>query len=119
MGVNIWEMYVFAGIYGLNQGSILALSRSFFGQMIPSGYESQFFGLYEITDKGSSWIGPMMVAIVSNISSMRWALVYILGFYIISIPLLYFGVDYERGLKMTKNVINDNEKENIKDNITN
>eukprot|EP00488_Nonionellina_sp_1-RS-2012_P003407 TRINITY_DN7234_c0_g1_i1.p1 TRINITY_DN7234_c0_g1~~TRINITY_DN7234_c0_g1_i1.p1 ORF type:complete len:108 (+),score=17.35 TRINITY_DN7234_c0_g1_i1:502-825(+) len=79
--VNIWEMYMFAAVLGFNQGSIHALSRSLFGLLVPSGYESQFFGLYEITDKGSSWIGPMMVAIVSNITSMRWSLIYVVGFF--------------------------------------
>ena len=51
-------------------------------QFTPHGYEAQFFGLYEITDKGSSWIGPLMFALVSNVATMRWALVYILFFYV-------------------------------------
>ena len=114
--VSIWEMYMFVAFFGFNQGSILALSRSLFGQFIPNGYESQFYGLYEITDKGSSWIGPMMVAVVSNISSMRWALVYIFIFYMLALPLLYFGVDYHRGVKQAKvDMANDENNDSSKD----
>ena len=100
--VNIWEMYLTVAVFGFHQGSIQALSRSMYGQFIPQGYESQFYGLYEITNKGSSWIGPMMVAWVSNFSSMRWALVYILIFYVLALPLLIFGVDYQRGIEQAK-----------------
>ena len=64
--VNIWEMYYLGALYGLNIGSVQSYSRSMFTLMIPKKRESQFFGLYEITDKGSSWIGPLMVAMVSN-----------------------------------------------------
>jgi UMF1 family MFS transporter len=45
-------------------GGSQALSRSLFSQMIPAGYEATFFGLYEITDRGTSWIGPLLFGLV-------------------------------------------------------
>ena len=48
-------------IKGLPLGAMQSYARSLFGQMTPSGYESQFFSFYEITDKGSSWMGPLVV----------------------------------------------------------
>ncbi len=53
-----------------------------------------------------------MVAFISNVTSMKWALVYIVIFYIFAIPLLYFGVDYERGIKQSKMKINQNDNTN-------
>jgi UMF1 family MFS transporter len=45
-------------------GGSQALSRSLFSQMIPVGHEATFFGLYEITERGTSWIGPLMFGLV-------------------------------------------------------
>ena len=45
-------------------GGSQALSRSLFSQMIPAGREASFFGLYEISERGTSWIGPLIFGIV-------------------------------------------------------
>ena len=74
--VNVWEMYLVGVIYGLNIGSIQSYSRSMFTLMIPPNRESEFFGLYEVTDKGSSWIGPLIIAVISNYWSLRWGIIY-------------------------------------------
>ena len=55
------ELLFVSVVYGLAYGVIASYSRSLFGQLIPPGYETQFFGLFEITDKGSSWMGPIVV----------------------------------------------------------
>jgi MFS transporter, UMF1 family len=58
------EIFVFGGFFGLMIGSVQSFSRSLFSCMIPSGFECVFFGLYEVTDKGSSWIAPLIAAAV-------------------------------------------------------
>jgi UMF1 family MFS transporter len=32
-----------------------------FSDLVIPGKEAEFFALYEITDKGSSWLGPLAV----------------------------------------------------------
>jgi UMF1 family MFS transporter len=32
--------------------------------MIPAGHEASFFGLYEITERGTSWVGPLIFGLV-------------------------------------------------------
>lgn len=49
---------------GLVLGGSQALSRSMFSQLIPKGKEAEYFGFYEISDKGTSWIGPLMFTLV-------------------------------------------------------
>ena len=49
-----------AAMIALVLGGSQALSRSLFSQMIPAGRESSFFGLYEISERGTSWIGPLI-----------------------------------------------------------
>ena len=78
---SIPEMYVFSFAMGINLGSIQSYARAVFAQLTPVGHEAEMFGLYEITDKGSSWIGPLVVAWVSDYADMRWALIYILCMY--------------------------------------
>eukprot|EP00486_Rosalina_sp_Unknown_P007267 CAMPEP_0201573684 /NCGR_PEP_ID=MMETSP0190_2-20130828/17678_1 /ASSEMBLY_ACC=CAM_ASM_000263 /TAXON_ID=37353 /ORGANISM="Rosalina sp." /LENGTH=359 /DNA_ID=CAMNT_0048000937 /DNA_START=246 /DNA_END=1325 /DNA_ORIENTATION=- len=97
--VHKGELYVFVFIYGLNWGSIQSYARSVFAYIVPIGKESQMFALYEITDKGSSWIGPLMVALITNISSIRWAIFYVSSFFLIAMPLLIWGVDLQQGMK--------------------
>ena len=47
------EIFVVTVYYGFFNGVIQSASRTCFCDIIPPGQESEFFGLYEITDKGS------------------------------------------------------------------
>ncbi len=47
-------------------GGSQALSRSLFSRMIPLGHEASFFGLYEISERGTSWIGPFLFGTVAR-----------------------------------------------------
>ena len=49
---------------GVVLGGSQALSRSLFSRVIPTGQEATFFGLYEISERGTSWIGPQVFAVV-------------------------------------------------------
>jgi MFS transporter, UMF1 family len=56
-----WAMgTVLATVLGGSQ----ALSRSLFSRMIPAGREATFFGLYEIAERGTSWIGTLVFGLV-------------------------------------------------------
>lgn len=39
-------------IFGFALGPIQSYSRSLYSMLIPQGHESEFFALYEISDKG-------------------------------------------------------------------
>jgi UMF1 family MFS transporter len=56
-------------------GGSQALSRSLFARMIPPRRETSFFSFYEISERGTSWIGPFLFGlIVSRTGSYRLAL---------------------------------------------
>ena len=97
--VHKFELYIFVFIYGLNWGSIQSYARSVFAYLVPVGKESQMFALYEITDKGSSWIGPLMVALITNVATIRWGMFYVTSFFVIAMPLLIWGVDLVKGMQ--------------------
>ena len=42
-------------VLALVLGGSQALSRSLFSQMIPAEHEAEYFGFYEISERGTSW----------------------------------------------------------------
>jgi UMF1 family MFS transporter len=54
------RFFVLGGGIGLVLGGSQALSRSLFSQLMPKGREGEYFGAYEISDKGTSWLGPLL-----------------------------------------------------------
>lgn len=52
--------FIAAGLVAVIMGGSQALSRSIFSLMIPKGREAEFFSLYEISDKGTSWMAPLI-----------------------------------------------------------
>jgi UMF1 family MFS transporter len=46
-----------------------------FSLFIPKGQEAGYFGLYEISERGSSWFGPLLFGLVVQFTgSYRWAI---------------------------------------------
>jgi UMF1 family MFS transporter len=104
---NFFQAYVMSGAIGLVLGGSQALSRSLFSQMIPTGRESSFFGIYEISERGTSWIGPIVFGTVAMLSdSYRPAILALIFFFVGGSILLYF-VDTERAIHEAGNVTPD------------
>ncbi|MED5406424.1 MAG: MFS transporter, partial [Pseudomonadota bacterium] len=78
------EMYVLAGVIGLVQGGIQALSRSMFSQMIPVEKNAEFFGFYNVVGKAAAVFGPLMMGLISHATGNPR-----LG--ILSVALLFFA----------------------------
>ena len=95
--VSQWEIFIFGFIFGLVVGSTQSYSRSLYAQLIPIGRETEFFSLYQITDRGSSWIGPAVLGIISNYTTIRWGLLYAILLLAIPLPIIYRYVDVEKG----------------------
>lgn len=69
---------------GIVLGGSQALSRSLFSQMIPAGKEGEYFGFYEISDKGTSWMGPLVFGISLQMTGQyQIAIVSVASFFVI------------------------------------
>ena len=74
---------------GLVLGGSQALSRSLFSQLIPRGREGEYYGFYEISDKGTSWLGPLAFGLVFQLtSSYRIGIVSLIVFFVVGGVLL-------------------------------
>jgi MFS transporter, UMF1 family len=60
-----WAMAV---LVGTCQGGIQALSRSFFGKLIPPNRSNEFYGFFDIFGKFAAVIGPALYAFVANMT---------------------------------------------------
>jgi len=90
-----WEMIVIACIFGAALGPMQGYSRVLFGLLIPEGQEASYFAIYQVTDKGSSFAGPLIVSVITqSAGSMRPALAYPLALVVLAIIILaMFDVD--------------------------
>ncbi len=72
-------------------GGTQALSRSLFSIYIPKSQEAEYFSFYEISEKGTSWIGPATFGIILEISkSYRLAVLSLILFFLLGLILLFF-----------------------------
>jgi len=56
-----WQFYLLAGVIGLVQGGVQALSRSLYTRLIPADQTAEFFGFYNMVGKFAAVIGPLLV----------------------------------------------------------
>ena len=78
-----------AAMIALVLGGSQALSRSLFSKMIPAGRESSFFGLYEISERSTSWIGPLIFGyVVAQTNSYRDAILSLIVLFLLGLIVL-------------------------------
>lgn len=92
------EMYALAVLFGSLYGSFQAYSRTVFATLVPVTQSARWFGLYSITDKSSSFVGPLLVAIVTNATGqVRHGFWLILGMMALALFVPLALVDMEKG----------------------
>ncbi|QKV72758.1 MFS transporter [Amycolatopsis sp. Hca4] len=75
---------------GLVLGGTNALSRSLFSQMIPAGKDAQYYSLYVVGERGTSWLGPLVFAGVGQATgSFRLAIVALVVFFAAGLVLVW------------------------------
>lgn len=62
------DFWILAILVGTSQGGIQAISRSYFGKLVPKEKANEFFGFYNIFGKFSAIMGPFMVGIVTQLT---------------------------------------------------
>jgi UMF1 family MFS transporter len=90
------QFYALAAAIGFVLGGSQALSRSLFSVMIPRGKEAEYFGLYEISERGTSWLGALIFGLVYQVTgSYRDAIASLVAFFLVG-ALLLARVDVRR-----------------------
>ena len=53
---------------GTVQGGVQAISRSYFGKLVPPEKSNEFFGFFDIFGKFATVMGPAIVALISGLT---------------------------------------------------
>ncbi|MDP4505181.1 MFS transporter [Nonomuraea turcica] len=70
-------------------GGTQALSRSLFSHVIPKGKEAEYYSLYEISDKGSTFLGSFTLGMAFQMSgSYRLAIISLIAFFVLGGAIL-------------------------------
>ncbi len=86
---EIWQLFILGAAVAIVLGGSQALSRSLYSQVIPRENESEYFGFYEISERGTSWIGPLVFALAVQLTgSTRVAVLSVILFFIVGLILL-------------------------------
>jgi UMF1 family MFS transporter len=117
MSLVVWAavvIYAYFGLKGENRvlefallgiviaivlGGSQAISRSLFAQMIPRGREAEFYSFYEVSDRGTSWLGPLLFGLTNQVfGSLRPAILSLILFFVIGLIALPF-VDERKAME--------------------
>lgn len=85
------EFWILAIAVGICQGGIQALSRSYFGKLIPKNEASEYFGFFDVFGKFADFFGPLIIAACayflndSKYGVLSLIILFIAGFILISL----------------------------------
>lgn len=85
------EYMILGIVVGIILGASQALSRSYYGSMIPEGASAEFYGFYSVFTKFSAIWGPLTFAIIRQVTgSARQSILSLIVFFIAGVALLFF-----------------------------
>ncbi|APG27092.1 hypothetical protein A7E78_04120 [Syntrophotalea acetylenivorans] len=94
---HAWQFWLLGLLVALILGGSQAISRSFYGALIPPGKNAEFYAFYAISGKCASVLGPLSFALLIQLTgSNRSAILGLAGFFVLGIGLL-LTVNEKRG----------------------
>jgi MFS transporter, UMF1 family len=86
-----YQFFAAGVMVGIVMGGSQALSRSFYGSMIPKEASAEFYGFYTVFSKFSAIWGPFVFAFIRQTTgSARNSILSLVVFFIVGLVLLYF-----------------------------
>ena len=65
---SLRDFWILAVCVGMFQGTIQAISRSYYTKIIPAERAGEFFGIYDICGKGAEFTGTLLVSAISQLT---------------------------------------------------
>lgn len=85
------EFFILGVFIALVMGGSQAISRSLFAQMIPDGKEAEFYSFYEVSERGTSWTGPLVFGLANQMfGSLRYGILALIFYFIAGLIVLPF-----------------------------
>ncbi len=103
---RVLEFFILGGFIALVMGGSQAISRSLYAQIIPSGKQAEYYSFYEVSERGTSWIGPLIFGLVNQVfGSLRPAILSLIFFFVVGLAVLPF-VNIKKAMADVKNFEN-------------
>jgi MFS transporter, UMF1 family len=88
---RVIEFTLLGVVIAIVLGGSQAISRSLFAQMIPDGKEAEFYSFYEVSDRGTSWTGPLIFGLANQLfGSLRYGIISLIIYFIAGLLILPF-----------------------------
>jgi MFS transporter, UMF1 family len=88
---RVLEFFILGAVIALVLGGSQAISRSLYAQIIPSGKQAEYYSFYEISERGTSWTGPLLFGLVNQLTgSLRPAILSLIFFFVMGLIFLPF-----------------------------
>jgi UMF1 family MFS transporter len=99
---RVLQFWILGAFIALVMGGSQAISRSLFAQLIPDGKEAEYYSFYEVSERGTSWTGPLLFGIMNQaFGSLRPAILSLIFFFVMGLTLLPF-VNVKKGIEDVK-----------------
>lgn len=83
---EMWHIFILGAMIGSAQGGIQALSRSYYGKIIPKERSNEFFGFYNIFGKFAAIVGPFLMALTTTMTGeAKYSILSIIPLFIIGL----------------------------------
>lgn len=93
------EMFALAVYFGSVYGAFQGYARAVYAELLPPGEDARWYGLFSITDKSSSFLGPLAVGVIADMTgNIRYAFFFLVIMIWLAVPILA-AVDVENGRK--------------------
>ncbi len=83
------EFWVLCVLVAIAQGGIQALSRAYYGKIIPKNESNEYFGFFDIFGKFADFLGPLLITIFATITGQsKYGILALIGLFVIGFYLL-------------------------------
>ncbi|KAI0775859.1 MFS general substrate transporter [Trametes elegans] len=95
---NVWEFWAYNVMFGLFQAPYYAFSQTMMAELTPPGFDNMFFGLFGLSNRASSMIGPNVIQAIIDRSGDNWmGFPFLFALCTAASVVIWFGVDVTTG----------------------
>ncbi|KAH9921430.1 autophagy-related protein 22-like protein [Fomitopsis serialis] len=95
---QVWEYWAWNAVFGLFQAPYYSYSQTMMAELAPPGFDNMFFGLFGLSNRASSIIGPNVIQAIINRTQNNWeGFPFLVAICTAASLVIWFGVDVEKG----------------------
>ncbi|KAI0306808.1 MFS general substrate transporter [Multifurca ochricompacta] len=95
---NVWEFWMYAVVFGFFQALYYSYSQTIMAELSPPGFDYMFFGLFGLSNRASSIIGPNVIQAIIDRTGNTWdGFSFLFGLCVAANLIIWLAVDVPKG----------------------